>query len=179
MAFDGFSHVTARGNNRSVIFRDEADYEAFLRQFEKVVARFRWRCHAYCLIPNHYHLLVETPEGNLARGMLVLNGWYARRFNLRNERVGHVFGGPYDAKRVVTDEHLLEVSRYVVLNPVRAGLAAEPGRWRWSSYRATAGLSPRPLFLELDLVRELCGGPAGYRAFVADGMPSPTSAPAA
>jgi REP element-mobilizing transposase RayT len=95
-----------------------------------VVAPFRRRCHAYCLIPNHYHLLLETPDENLARGMLVLNGWYARRFNLRNDRVGHVFGGPFASKCILTDEHLLEVSRSIVLNPVRAALATGPRRRR-------------------------------------------------
>src|SRR5262249_53004304 len=110
----------------------------------------------------------ETPESNLARGMLVLNGWYARRFNRRNERVDHVFGGPYTATPVATDGHALETSRYVVLNPVRAGLCSEPGRWPWSSFRATAGLAPRPEWLTVDWTRNLCGGTASaYRSFVA------------
>jgi len=94
----GIYHLTARGNARENIFRDEFDYVAFLRGLSATVERYRWRCHAYCLVPNHYHLLMETPEPNLSRGMLWLNGSYARRFNGRHERVGHVFQGPYRAE---------------------------------------------------------------------------------
>ncbi len=122
-------------------------------------------------MPNHYHLLVESSRAALTSGMLVLNGWYARRFNLRYDHVDHVFGGPYSAAPVMTDEHALEASRYIVLNPVRAGLAPEPGRWQWSSFRATAGLAPRPAWLETTWTRNLCGGTAArYRTFVADGL---------
>src|SRR5438270_259648 len=102
-------HVTNRGNNRAVIYRDDDDYAGFLRELSKVVLRFGWICHCYCLMPNHFHLLVETPDPNLGRGMLRLNGAYARRYNWRHERVGHVFQGPYEAKVVETDEHLLEL----------------------------------------------------------------------
>jgi putative transposase len=109
----GIYHITARGNAQEAIFLDELDYVALLRLLSETVERYSWRCHSYCLLPNHYHLLLETPEPNLSRGMLLLNGSYARRFNGRHERVGHVFQGPYRAEVVQRDEHLLEVCRYI------------------------------------------------------------------
>jgi putative transposase len=164
-----FSHVTSRGNGRMTIFRDEIDYLSFLRMLGQVVADEPWLCHAYCLMPNHVHLLLETPPNGLARGMQRLNGRYARRFNERHDRSGHVFEGPYHAEPVTRDEHLLETSRYVVLNPVRAGLCRDAVSWPWSSYRATAGVGESGAWLELSLIRELAGGPDGYQRFVAPG----------
>jgi putative transposase len=166
----GIYHVTARGNAREDIFRDEFDYVAFLRGLSATVERYRWRCHAYCLVPNHYHLLIETPEPNLSRGMLWLNGSYARRFNGRHERVGHVFQGPYRAELLEREEHLLEVCRYIALNPVRAGLCDDPASWPWSSYRATAGLERHPPYLCVDWVRSLFGSARGFSEFVQAGL---------
>ena len=100
--------------------------------------RFNWLCHAYCLMTNHYHLMVETPDGNLAKGMRQLNGVYTQRINRRHRRSGHVFQGRYTAVLSKCDAHLLELARYVVLNPVRAGMV-DAQAWRWSSYRATTG----------------------------------------
>ena len=162
----GFYHATARGNAREAIFRDEIDYVAMLKRLSTTVPRFGWRCHGFCLMPNHYHLLLETPQPNLADGMLVLNGTYARRFNRLYDRVGHVFQGPYGAEPVVRDEHLLEVCRYIALNPVRAGLVGDPRHWPWSSFRALAGLEHPPPYLRVDLVRELFGSAQGFAAFV-------------
>jgi REP-associated tyrosine transposase len=162
----GIYHVTARGNARQAIFLDELDYVALLRQLSETVVRFAWRCHSFCLIPNHYHLLLETPEPNLSRGMLLLNGAYARRFNGRHERAGHVFQGPYRARLVARDEHLLELCRYIALNPVRAGLCDDPAAWAWSSYRAIAGLERRPPYLCVDWVHSLFGSARAFRAFV-------------
>lgn len=122
-----------------MVFLDARDYEAFLEIFRHTLVRFRWVCHAYCLMPNHYHLLVETPEAGLGRGMRHLNGSYAQRFNRRYDHVGHVFQGPYDAVLVEGERHFLELSRYIVLNPVRAGLCGQPGDWAWSSYRSALG----------------------------------------
>jgi putative transposase len=164
-----FSHVTSRGNGRMTIFRDEVDYLSFLRMLAQVVPDEAWLCHAYCLMPNHVHLLLEVPPNGLAHGMQRLNGRYARRFNERHGRSGHVFEGPYNAEPVMRDEHLLEASRYIVLNPVRARLCEEAASWPWSSYRATAGLGDSQSWLELSLVRELAGGAEGYRRFVAAG----------
>jgi REP element-mobilizing transposase RayT len=163
----GIYHVTARGNARAAIFRDEQDYRVLRDVVSKTVEQHRWRCHSYCLLPNHYHFLVETPEPNLGRGMLVLNGTYARRFNWRYQRYGHVFQGPYGAVLIEDDDHLLEVCRYIALNPVRAGLVRRPGDWPWSSYCALAGLAEAPAFLHVDLAHSLLGGASGYRDFVA------------
>ncbi len=166
----GIYHVTARGNAQAAIFRDEQDYRVFRAVLGEAVERHRWLCHSFCFIPNHYHLLLETPEPNLGRGMLVLNGTYARRFNWRYHRYGHVFQGPYGAAFIEDDAHLLEVCRYIALNPVRAGLASTPAEWPWSSYGTLAGLREEPTFVRLDLVHSLLGGAAGYRDFVADGV---------
>jgi REP element-mobilizing transposase RayT len=110
----------------------------------KVVNRFNWRCHAYCLMDNHYHLVIETPEGNLSKGMRQLNGIYTQIHNRRHPTVGHVFQGPYKAILIQKESHLLEVCRYVVLNPVRAKATETVERWKWSSYGATAGLTKSP-----------------------------------
>ena len=145
-------HVTSRGNARQRIFADRADKEKFLEILAFVVERFGWLCHAYCLMDNHYHLLIETPEGNLSGAMRQLNGMYTQRFNRRHARVGHLFQGRYKAILVEKDSHLLSLCRYVVLNPVRAGLAKGPGGWKWSSYRATIRSGAVPEFLTVDWV---------------------------
>lgn len=137
-------HVTARGNARQPIYADARDRQQFLAVVAVVVERCNWRCHAYCLMDNHYHLLIETPRGNLSAGMRQLNGVYTQRFNRRHGRVGHVFQGRFKAIVVERESYLLELCRYVVLNPVRAGVVRQPERYRWSSYRATAGLEPAP-----------------------------------
>ena len=162
-------HVTGRGNAQASIFVDEIDYISYLRVLATVVARFGWVCHSYCLLPNHTHVLVETPDPNLGKGMRILNGMYAQRFNARYRRVGHVFQGPYRSELLSRDGHLLEVCRYIPLNPVRAGLCDDPAAWPWSSYSALAGLSEPPTFLKVEFVRSLFGGPNRFRAFVADG----------
>jgi REP element-mobilizing transposase RayT len=166
-------HVTSRGAARAPIYQDAHDREVFLDLFADAVARWDWRCHAYCLMTNHFHLVVETTSPTLATGMQQLNSKYARAFNRRHERVGHLFESRYRAIIVERDSHLLEVARYVVLNPVRAGACREPGAWPWSSYRATAGAEPVPAFLTVDALLGLLQ-PSGrrarmrYRAFVAD-----------
>lgn len=133
-------HVTARGNARSPIFHSDTDRELFLEIFHKVTERFRWLCHVYCLMNNHYHLVVETPEGNISAGMRQLNGVYTQTSNRVHGRVGHVFQGRYKAIVVQKENHLLQVCRYVVLNPVRANVVNSPEDWKWSSYRAMAGI---------------------------------------
>lgn len=146
---DGIYHLTARGNERTAIFRDDADRRHFLELVANVRERYHWRIFSYCLMSNHYHLLVQTPEPNLARGMRQLNGVYAQGFNRRHARVGHLLQGRYSARLVQADEHLLAVARYIVHNPVRAGVCERPGEWRWSSHRATLGLE-RPWFLDTE-----------------------------
>ena len=148
----GIYHVRARGNARGAIYRDARDRGAFLELLERVVERFRWICHAYCLMGNHYHLLLETPVTNLSSGMRQLNGVYAQRFNKRHRRVGHVFQARFGAALVEKDDYLLELARYIVLNPVRASIVAHPRDWPWSSYRATAGETPAPPFLTIAAV---------------------------
>lgn len=166
-------HVTSRGAARAPIYHDSFDRELFLELLADSVARCGWQCHAYCLMTNHYHLLVETAAPTLAAGMQRLNSRYARAFNHRHERAGHLFESRYQAILVERESHLLELARYVVLNPVRAGACAEPGAWPWSSYRPTAGADDVPAFLTVDwLLEQLSPDPrlaeARYRAFVAD-----------
>jgi len=170
-------HVTARGNEERSIFLGDADSDraAFLDVLASCCDRFNWICHGYCLMTNHYHLLVETPDANLSRGMRQLNGVYTQQVNRTHGRVGHLFQGRFKAILVERDAYLLELARYVVLNPVRAGMAAAPNDWPWSSYRATVGEVPRPGFLETDWVlraiaEEQPAAVAGYRRFVAEGI---------
>ena len=167
-------HITSRGNAQQPIFLDDEDYHSFLQVLSVVMERFDWLCHAYCLMGNHYHLLIETPKGNLSRGMRQLNGHYTQMFNRRHQRVGHIFQGRYKAILVEKDRHLLSLCRYVVLNPVRAGLVNKPQRWRWSSYRATAGEEKRPSFLTADWILSQFDRQRGkavrkYKAFVLEG----------
>src|SRR3990172_3746573 len=143
-------HVTSRGNARAAIFKEDADRELFLEVLQQVVERFNWLCHAYCLMDNHYHLMIETPDGNLTGGMRQLNGVYTQRFNRRHRRVGHVFQGRFRAILVDRDSYLLELCRYVVLNPVRARMVKRVRDYRWSSYRACAGIGKAPAFLTCD-----------------------------
>lgn len=143
-------HATSRGDGREVIFLGDEDRYLFLDVLSEVVRGFNWAIHAYCLMDNHYHLLIETSEGNLSKGMRQLNGVYTQRFNRRHGRVGHVFQGRYKAILVQKESYLLELARYVVLNPVRARMVRTPDQWPWSSYRATAGLDPAPSWLMID-----------------------------
>jgi REP element-mobilizing transposase RayT len=132
-------HLIARGNNRGRFFVEESDFLLFLATLRQVLERFSWLLYAYCLLDNHYHLEVETPLPNLPAGMRQLNGLYAQAFNRRQRRSGHVFESRYRAILVERETHLREVARYIVLNPVRAGICADPSQYRWSSYRATLG----------------------------------------
>lgn len=147
-----FYHITARGNERKNIFRADGDKEDFLEILALTMERFDWLCHSYCLMDNHYHLLIETPKGNLSRGMMQLNGKYAQYFNRKYNRVGHLFQDRYKAILVEKEAYLLELSRYVVLNPVKARIVELPGEWRWSSYRATIGETKKPGFLTVEWI---------------------------
>jgi REP element-mobilizing transposase RayT len=174
-----FVHAYTRGNNRARVYFDEFDFVAWLRLLERTVGRFGWRCHAYCLMPNHYHLMLETSQSGLSRGMRHLNGSFAQRLNRRYERTGHVFEGPYRIELVEAQSHLLELCRYIPLNPVRAGLVERAEHWRLSSYRATAGLERAQPFLTTSFVRSLFGrgerARTRYREFVRAGEPSPSA----
>lgn len=145
-------HVTSRGNARKKIFLNDGDRETFIVTLAWVVGRFGWICHAYCLMDNHFHLLIETPQPNLSSGMRQLNGVYTQRFNRVHKRVGHLFQGRFKAILVERDNYLLELCRYIVLNPVRAHMVATANQYLWSSYRATVGESPVPAGLTIDWV---------------------------
>lgn len=141
-------HITSRGNEKRFIFRSDEDRKIFLNILSDVNKKYNWLCHAYCLMNNHYHSVIETPDGNLSQGMRQLNGVYTQTFNKRHKRVGHIFQGRYKAILIDRESYLLEVCRYVVLNPVRAMSAKDPGEWKWSSYRGTAGLEkPNPCLM--------------------------------
>ncbi len=143
-------HVTSRGDRREPIFEDDKDRLMFLDVLAEVVARFNWLCHAYCLMTNHYHLVVETPDGNLSKGMRQLNGVYTQASNRRHNRTGHLFQGRFKGILVDKDSYLLELARYVVLNPVRAHLVNDPQEYAWCSYPAMTGEAPAPVWLATD-----------------------------
>lgn len=171
-------HVTSRGNARHDIVADDRDRSQWLSLLAHVVDRYGWLCHAYCLMDNHYHLVIETPKPNLSIGMRQLNGRYTQAYNRRHEQVGHVFQGRFTAILVEKDAHLLELCRYVVLNPVRAKIVSHPRLWVWSSYRATVGETKAPGWLTTDWILSQFGqrgGPAQarYRTFVAEGRGGP------
>ncbi len=141
-------HVTSRGNERKAIFADDRDREMFLHYLGRAVVRFGWSLTAYVLMTNHFHLVVQTPEPNLSRGMQWLNTAYVVWFNRRHERSGHLYGGRFKAFLIQKECYFTTVLRYVVLNPVRANMVARPENYRWSSYRATAGLEAAPDWLD-------------------------------
>jgi len=178
--FDGaIYHVTSRGNAREDIFDDDGDRKMFLEVLGKVVNRFNWLCHAYCLMDNHYHMVIETPQANLSKGMRQLNGLYTQVYNRRHRTVGHLFQGRYKAVLIQKESHLLEVCRYVVLNPVRAKATRRVEQWKWSSYGGTAGLGKSPPWLAVDWVLSQFGKrryPAArhYRRFVREGIDRPS-----
>jgi len=140
-------HVTSRGNAQQNIYLTDADRQQFLNVLNHVCQRYNWVVHAYCLMSNHYHLLIETPDGNLSKGMRQLNGLYTQDFNRAHKRVGHVYQGRYKAILVEKQAYLLELARYIVLNPVRAEMVRSAKDWKWSSYRATALLAETPKWL--------------------------------
>ena len=174
-------HITARGNERRAIFLGNADDDraSFLTTLDRTCERFNWICHAYCLMDNHYHLLIETLDANLSKGMRQLNGVYSQHINRTYGRVGHLFQGRFKGVLVDKDSYLLELARYVVLNPVRAGMVRRPDEWPWSSYLATAGIEEAPSFLVTDWLLGVFGDDrkravAEYRRFVADGTDAPS-----
>jgi REP element-mobilizing transposase RayT len=167
-------HVLSRGVDRKDIFLNDQDRRRFLRLLAVAIPHFRWRLHAYVLMSNHYHLLVETIEPTLSRGMKKIGGDYATWFNKRHRRVGHLFQGRFRAHLIDSDEYLLTVARYVVLNPVRAYIVDDALQWPWSSARATAGCAVVPSWLTTDAIlgRLQPHDPASarqlYRAFIYD-----------
>jgi REP element-mobilizing transposase RayT len=170
-------HITSRGNRRKRIFNDDRDHERFLLYVAEAAQRFGWVITSYALMVNHFHLVLKTPRANLSRGMQWLNGKYAAYYNRRHRKVGHLFGERYKAIHVQSEEYLQRLSRYVVLNPVRANMAAQPEEFRWTSYRATAGLEAAPEWLAIDQLIPYFGTSESWRAnyiqFVRDGVGTP------
>ena len=150
-------HVTSRGNECRAIFRSDRDRKTFLRLLGETARRFRWSVTAYVLMTNHFHLVVQTPEPNLSRGMQWLNGRYAGWFNDVHHRAGHLFQGRFHSFLIEKETYLAEVLRYVVLNPVRARMVDRPEQYRWSSYRATAGLESAPDWLDRTAALQMFG----------------------
>ena len=172
-------HVTARGDRREDIFEDDTDRQAFLRILADVVEQFNWLCYAWCLMDNHYHLLIQTPDANLSKGMRQLNGVFTQTYNRRHNKVGHLFQGRFKAILVDSDAYLLELARYVVLNPVRAGVVRKPEKWIWSSYRASVGLVPAEPFLAVDgllaqFAKHRSVAQTRYARFVSEGIQAPS-----
>ena len=146
----GLYHLTSRGDRREDIYLNDADRQRWLDLLGEVCVRHNWLCHAYCLMDNHFHIVIETVDGNLSAGMRQLNGVYTQWHNRTHSRVGHVFQGRFKAIIVQRESYLLELARYVVLNPVRAGMCAVPEQWPWSSYRAMVGQAHRPNWLHTE-----------------------------
>ena len=164
-------HAYARGNDKIDIYRDDHDRGLYLALLGRVVLRQRWRCLAYCLMHNHVHLLIETREANLAAGMQLLHGMYAQCFNRRHSRAGHLFQGRYGGVRMASDAQLILAARYIALNPVEAGLRADPAAWPWSSHAAALEATGPP-WLDLPRLFAYFGADGGeahrrYAEFVA------------
>jgi putative transposase len=175
----GVFHIGSRGNNRQPLYWADDDRSDFLALLGEVAGRWEWIVLTYCLMPNHFHLVLQVPECGLSEGMQYLNGSYARRTNGRYGRTGHLFRNRFWSKPIDGEEQLLATIRYVVLNPVRAGLCSSAERWHWSSHRACAGLDETPGFLAVDFVHRLFGrrraeACLAYRRFVSEGQ-SPVS----
>jgi putative transposase len=171
---DTIYQITSRGNRRELIYRDDIDRQNWLRTLGDVCERFHWRVHAFCQMGNHYHLVADTRDA-LSDGMQRLNGIYTQRFNYRHEVGGHLFERRFHSELVDRQTHLLELMRYVVLNPVRAGMVATPGGWQWSSYAMTCDEASAPLWLEKKWVLaqfadEHADAVLAFRGFVADGV---------
>jgi REP element-mobilizing transposase RayT len=173
-----FYHITMRGNARQLIYLLDEDCQMFLDLLAEVAERYGWHVHAYCLMDNHYHLVVQTPEANIGDGMRYLNSMYARKFNKRHGLSGHLFERRYHCEVIKSDEQLLNTMRYVALNPVRVPLVRRPELWKWSSYAAAVGLVPAPRFLVADWLRSQFSSIAELERWVMEGLkPLPTPQP--
>jgi putative transposase len=150
-------HISTLATGPSEFFRTPYDYRGFLIILERAAEKYGLLLHAYCLMVTHYHLVVTTPEPNIARAMQYLNSIYARAFNKRYGRLGHFVAARYSSRLIETEGHAYEVSRYVPLNPVRSELCELPEEWPWSSYAATIGLRQEPAFLDSSWILRLFG----------------------
>jgi putative transposase len=172
----GVHHVYARGNDGCAVYRDDEDRRRYLDLLGTAVVGSGWRCLAYCLMSNHVHLLLETPEENLGAGMRQLHGEYVSRFNKRHDRRGHLFQGRFGSVHVVDDRQLWAVAAYIAVNPVEAGLCREPADWAWGSHAVVAGRASVPGWLHADRLLELLGSgsPGARRRYLihTDGRPT-------
>ncbi|KKU34303.1 MAG: Toxin-antitoxin system, toxin component, RelE family [Candidatus Uhrbacteria bacterium GW2011_GWE2_46_68] len=173
-----FYHIISRGNAHQDIYLDNKDRQNFLMNLQHCLRSHSLRCHAYCLMNNHYHLLLETPRGNLSQAMRDINGLYTQKFNKRHKRIGHVLQGRYKAFLVEKDAYLLQIARYIVLNPLKAGIVNHPKKWRWSSYSITAGLRESPTWFDSSVILALFTSNKKraqkyYRRFVYEGENEP------
>lgn len=172
-------HVTSRGDRREDIFLCDDDRQDWLDVLGTVCDRFNWVVHSYCQMTNHFHLLLETVDGNLSKGMRQLNGLYTQRFNRRHSMVGHLFQGRYKAILVQKEAYLLELTRYVALNPLRANMVNTPEDWRWSSYPIVTGQEAAPRWLDTDWLLGQFAPERGkaiqrFREFVMSGSGAPS-----
>lgn len=170
-------HVTSRGDKKCAIYRDHTDYAVWIAILGEICAQYNFVIHGYCQMTNHYHLMVETIDGNLSRGMQQLNGRYSQYYNRRHGLVGHVFQGRFKAILVQRDQYMMELARYVVLNPLRAGLVSTLDDWRWSNYACFVGKQTVPEWLDALSTLEafsMIGEDAviAYRRFVMAGIGS-------
>lgn len=168
-------HVYVRGNGCQPIYLDDNDKYKFSEILQKILNRLKWKCYALCLMDTHYHLFIETPEMNLSKGMQSLNGIYAQYFNKHHDLVGHVFQGRYNAIVVDGENYFLKLCRYIVLNPVKAGIVEKPEDYLWSSYRQMVGIDESMPFIKTVALQkhfESSSGTAGenFRKFVLDGI---------
>jgi putative transposase len=176
-------HVTSRGNDQKDVFKSQRDREKFLEYLATATERYGAVIHVYCLLSNHYHLLLETPEGNLSQIMRHINGAYTTYFNVKRKRAGHLFQGRYKAILVEADEYAAELSRYIHLNPVRAGITRKPEEYRWSSYRVYIGENNKATdWLKTEFILGYFGGKAPvsqekYREFVENILDSEYDSP--
>ena len=164
---DAVYHVTSRGNNKQDIFLDDEDRGFFLNCLARACKRFDLEIPAFCLMNNHYHLFLRTPNANLSKAMQWLNGTYTGHFNWRHNRSGHLFQGRYHSVLITDEIHYLQLSMYIHLNPVRAGLVEGPDEYYWSSYRDYIGSRPRFAWLRMDEVLDRYGAsrPAQRRLY--------------
>jgi putative transposase len=168
---NGYYHLTMSGNNGQPLWRNGDDRAFFLSFLGRAVVRYRWRCYAYVLMTNHYHLVIQLTATTLADGMRWLNGLYAQVFNKRHDVSGHLFGERYRTTFIEDAGHFAEACRYVVCNPVRAGLCSHPADWIWSSFNPTVGSAPAPPFLAVSrLLAHLDMSRCAYQSFVEESL---------
>lgn len=158
-----FYHVMSRGNEKKAIYRNRRDRLKFLGYLESASTRYGAIIHSYCLMDNHYHLMIETPDGNLAQIMRHINGAYTAYFNAKHSRIGHLFQGRYRSILVDVDEYCLTLSRYIHMNPVKEGLSENPAEYEWSSYRYFLNEQMSAKWLKTDFLLALLGGGSGVR----------------